>query len=101
HTLRHPLDVLSVCHHPAPSIPEDVASAEPRIRRETIAAEDILHDLGAISMISSDSQAMGRVGEVILRCWQTAHKMKLQRGLLPGDSGRHDNFRAKRYVAKY
>jgi urease subunit alpha len=90
-----------VCHHLDASIAEDLAFAESRIRRETIAAEDVLHDLGAISMFSSDSQAMGRVGEVVLRCWQTAHKMKVQRGKLPGDSERHDNARAKRYVAKY
>jgi urease subunit alpha len=90
-----------VCHHLDPAIAEDVAFAESRIRRETIAAEDILHDLGALSMFSSDSQAMGRVGEVILRCWQTAHKMKQQRGALPGDGARNDNFRAKRYIAKY
>jgi urease subunit alpha len=89
-----------VCHHLDSSIPEDVAFAESRIRRETIAAEDILHDLGAFSMISSDSQAMGRVGEVVIRCWQTAHKMKAQRGGLPGDTARHDNARVKRYVAK-
>jgi urease subunit alpha len=100
-TLDEHVDMLMVCHHLDPSIPEDLAFAESRIRKETIAAEDILHDLGAISMFSSDSQAMGRVGEVILRCWQTAHKMKLQRGKLPGDSERHDNFRARRYVAKY
>jgi urease subunit alpha len=93
--------MLMVCHHLDPSIPEDLAFAESRIRKETIAAEDILHDLGAISMFSSDSQAMGRVGEVVLRCWQTAHKMKLQRGKLPEDNERNDNFRAKRYVAKY
>jgi urease subunit alpha len=99
-TLDEHLDMLMVCHHLDPSIPEDVAFAESRIRKETIAAEDILHDLGALSMISSDSQAMGRVGEVIIRCWQTAHKMKLQRGALPGD-GRADNFRVKRYIAKY
>jgi urease subunit alpha len=92
---------LMVCHHLDASIAEDLAFAESRIRRETIAAEDILHDLGAISMMSSDSQAMGRIGEVITRTWQTAHKMKVQRGALPGDSSRHDNFRAKRYVAKY
>jgi urease subunit alpha len=90
-----------VCHHLDPAIAEDLAFAESRIRRETIAAEDILHDLGAISMFSSDSQAMGRVGEVILRCWQTAHKMKMQRGKLPGDTERNDNARVKRYVAKY
>ncbi|MEB3355837.1 MAG: urease subunit alpha [Synechococcales bacterium] len=100
-TLEEHLDMLMVCHHLSRSIPEDVAFAESRIRRETIAAEDILHDLGAFSMISSDSQAMGRVGEVILRTWQTAHKMKVQRGPLPQDSDRNDNFRAKRYVAKY
>jgi len=100
-TLDEHVDMLMVCHHLDPAIAEDLAFAESRIRKETIAAEDILHDLGAISMFSSDSQAMGRVGEVILRCWQTAHKMKLQRGKLPGDSERHDNFRAKRYVAKY
>src|SRR6476659_758744 len=82
-------------------IPEDIAFSEIRMRRETIAAEDILHDLGALSMLSSDSQAMGRVGEVIIRTWQTAHKMKMQRGSLPEDTARHDNFRAKRYVAKY
>lgn len=100
-TLDEHLDMLMVCHHLDPAIPEDVAFAESRIRKETIAAEDILHDLGALSMISSDSQAMGRVGEVIIRTWQTAHKMKLQRGALAGDSVRADNFRAKRYVAKY
>jgi urease subunit alpha len=100
-TLDEHVDMLMVCHHLDPAIPEDLAFAESRIRKETIAAEDILHDLGAISMFSSDSQAMGRVGEVILRCWQTAHKMKQQRGKLPGDTLRHDNFRAKRYVAKY
>jgi len=100
-TLDEHVDMLMVCHHLDPGIAEDLAFAESRIRRETIAAEDILHDLGAISMFSSDSQAMGRVGEVILRCWQTAHKMKEQRGKLPGDSERHDNFRARRYVAKY
>jgi urease subunit alpha len=100
-TIDEHLDMLMVCHHLDPGIPEDVAFAESRIRRETIAAEDILHDLGAFSMISSDSQAMGRVGEVITRSWQTAHKMKLQRGALPQDSARNDNFRARRYVAKY
>ncbi len=100
-TLDEHVDMLMVCHHLDASIPEDLAFAESRIRRETIAAEDILHDLGAISIMSSDSQAMGRVGEVILRTWQTAHKMKAQRGLLPGDSDRHDNFRVKRYIAKY
>jgi urease subunit alpha len=104
-TLDEHLDMLMVCHHLSPSIAEDVAFAESRIRRETIAAEDILHDLGAFSMISSDSQAMGRVGEVIMRTWQTAHKMSVQRGKLPGDPndarGGHDNFRVKRYVAKY
>jgi urease subunit alpha len=93
--------MLMVCHHLDPAITEDIAFAESRIRRETIAAEDILHDLGAISMMSSDSQAMGRVGEVIMRTWQTAHKMKVQRGSLQEDSNRNDNFRAKRYVAKY
>ncbi|MBF0513399.1 MAG: urease subunit alpha [Desulfovibrionaceae bacterium] len=100
-TIDEHLDMLMVCHHLDAAIPEDVAFAESRIRRETIAAEDILHDLGAFSMISSDSQAMGRVGEVIIRTWQTAHKMKVQRGPLPADSERNDNFRAKRYVAKY
>ncbi|NCC41036.1 MAG: urease subunit alpha, partial [Gammaproteobacteria bacterium] len=99
-TVDEHLDMLMVCHHLDPDIPEDVAFAESRIRRETIAAEDILHDLGAFSMIASDSQAMGRVGEVILRTWQTAHKMKVQRGPLPGD-GAADNLRARRYVAKY
>ncbi len=99
-TLDEHLDMLMVCHHLDPAIPEDVAFAESRIRRETIAAEDILHDLGALSMISSDSQAMGRVGEVIIRTWQTAHKMKQQRGPLPGDDAA-DNERVKRYVAKY
>ena len=99
-TLDEHLDMLMVCHHLDASIAEDLAFAESRIRRETIAAEDILHDLGAISMFSSDSQAMGRVGEVSIRCWQTAHKMKLQRGTLPGDSARHDNARVKRYMAK-
>lgn len=100
-TLDEHLDMLMVCHHLDPSIAEDLAFAESRIRRETIAAEDILHDLGALSMLSSDSQAMGRVGEVIIRTWQTAHKMKVQRGALAGDGARNDNFRAKRYVAKY
>ena len=99
-TIDEHLDMLMVCHHLDAAIPEDIAFAESRIRRETIAAEDILHDLGAISMISSDSQAMGRVGEVITRTWQTAHKMKLQRGSLPGD-GAADNHRVKRYIAKY
>jgi urease subunit alpha len=100
-TVAEHLDMLMVCHHLDPNIPEDVAFAESRIRRETIAAEDILHDLGAFSMISSDSQAMGRVGEVILRSWQTAHKMKRQRGPLPEERGENDNVRAKRYIAKY
>jgi len=100
-TIDEHLDMLMVCHHLDASIAEDVAFAESRIRRETIAAEDILHDIGAISMYSSDSQAMGRVGEVVIRCWQTAHKMKVQRGALPGDGTRNDNFRAKRYIAKY
>jgi urease subunit alpha len=100
-TLDEHLDMLMVCHHLDSSIPEDVAFAESRIRKETIAAEDILHDLGALSMISSDSQAMGRVGEVIIRTWQTAHKMKTQRGSLLGDTDRNDNTRVKRYVAKY
>jgi urease subunit alpha len=100
-TVDEHLDMLMVCHHLDPGIAEDVAFAESRIRRETIAAEDILHDLGAFSMISSDSQAMGRIGEVITRTWQTAHKMKEQRGALPQDSARHDNFRVRRYVAKY
>jgi len=90
-----------VCHHLNSQVPEDVAFAESRIRPETIAAEDILHDLGVLSMISSDSQAMGRIGEVVTRTWQTAHKMKVQRGALPQDTARHDNSRAKRYVAKY
>ena len=100
-TVDEHLDMLMVCHHLDPSIAEDLAFAESRIRRETIAAEDVLHDLGAISMMSSDSQAMGRVGEVIIRTWQTAHKMKAQRGALPGDSERNDNNRVKRYIAKY
>ncbi|MDM0032926.1 urease subunit alpha [Variovorax sp. J22P271] len=100
-TLDEHVDMLMVCHHLDAGIPEDLAFAESRIRKETIAAEDILHDLGAISMFSSDSQAMGRVGEIVIRCWQTAHKMKGQRGKLPEDNARNDNFRAKRYVAKY
>ena len=100
-TIDEHLDMLMVCHHLDSSIPEDVAFADSRIRKETIAAEDILHDLGAFSMIASDSQAMGRVGEVITRTWQTAHKMKLQRGPLPEDNERHDNFRARRFIAKY
>ncbi len=100
-TIDEHLDMLMVCHHLDPAIAEDVAFAESRIRRETIAAEDILHDLGAFSMISSDSQAMGRVGEVIIRTWQTAHKMKLQRGSLADDAAYRDNQRVKRYVAKY
>ena len=100
-TVDEHLDMLMVCHHLDPRIAEDVAFAESRIRRETIAAEDILHDLGAISMMSSDSQAMGRVGEVIIRTWQTAHKMKLQRGALPGETGNNDNLRARRYISKY
>jgi urease subunit alpha len=100
-TLDEHVDMLMVCHHLDAAIAEDLAFAESRIRKETIAAEDVLHDLGAISMMSSDSQAMGRVGEVIIRTWQTAHKMKAQRGALPQDSARNDNFRAKRYIAKY
>jgi urease subunit alpha len=100
-TVDEHLDMLMVCHHLDPNIPEDVAFADSRIRRETIAAEDILHDLGAFSMISSDSQAMGRVGEVITRTWQTAHKMKVQRGPLKEDKNGHDNFRCRRYIAKY
>jgi urease subunit alpha len=100
-TLDEHVDMLMVCHHLDPAIAEDLAFAESRIRKETIAAEDILHDLGAISMMSSDSQAMGRVGEVILRTWQTAHKMKVQRGALEGDGARNDNTRVKRYIAKY
>jgi len=100
-TLAEHLDMLMVCHHLSPTIPEDVAFADSRIRGETIAAEDILHDLGAISMMSSDSQAMGRVGEVITRTWQTAHKMKLQRGALPGEREGSDNLRVRRYIAKY
>jgi urease subunit alpha len=100
-TIAEHLDMLMVCHHLNPQVPEDVAFAESRIRPETIAAEDILHDLGVFSMISSDSQAMGRVGEVVTRTWQTAHKMKVQRGPLASDSERNDNFRVKRYIAKY
>ncbi|MEO5699494.1 MAG: urease subunit alpha [Casimicrobiaceae bacterium] len=100
-TIDEHLDMLMVCHHLDPAIAEDIAFAESRIRRETIAAEDILHDLGAFSMLSSDSQAMGRVGEVIVRTWQTAHKMKVQRGALAGDPVQHDNRRVRRYVAKY
>ena len=100
-TIDEHLDMLMVCHHLDPAIPEDIAFAESRIRRETIAAEDILHDLGALSMISSDSQAMGRVGETITRCWQTASKMKTQRGPLPEDNAQNDNFRIRRYIAKY
>ncbi len=100
-TVDEHLDMLMVCHHLDPAIPEDVAFADSRIRRETIAAEDILHDLGAFAMISSDSQAMGRVGEVITRTWQSAHKMKVQRGRLAPDPEQHDNFRVKRYIAKY
>jgi urease subunit alpha len=100
-TIAEHLDMLMVCHHLDQNIPEDVAFAESRIRKETIAAEDILHDLGAFSVISSDSQAMGRVGEVLIRCWQTADKMKRQRGRLPQESGDNDNFRVKRYIAKY
>ncbi|WP_183438061.1 urease subunit alpha [Methylobacterium sp. R2-1] len=100
-TIDEHLDMLMVCHHLDPSIPEDLAFAESRIRKETIAAEDILHDIGALSMMSSDSQAMGRVGEVVIRTWQTADKMKRQRGALPGDSSGNDNLRARRYVAKY
>ena len=100
-TLAEHLDMLMVCHHLSPSIPEDVAFAESRIRKETIAAEDILHDIGAMSVISSDSQAMGRVGEVLIRCWQTADKMKKQRGRLKDETGENDNFRVKRYIAKY
>ncbi len=100
-TVDEHLDMLMVCHHLDPGIAEDVAFAESRIRRETIAAEDILHDIGAMAMMSSDSQAMGRIGEVITRTWQTAHKMKVQRGALANDSARHDNFRARRYIAKY
>jgi urease alpha subunit len=100
-TIAEHLDMLMVCHHLSPSIPEDIAFAESRIRKETIAAEDILHDIGAFSIVSSDSQAMGRVGEVPIRTWQTAHKMKVQRGPLPQDKGGNDNFRVRRYIAKY
>ena len=100
-TIDEHLDMLMVCHHLDPSIAEDLAFAESRIRKETIAAEDILHDLGALSMMSSDSQAMGRLGEVIIRTWQTADKMKKQRGRLKEEKGDNDNVRAKRYVAKY
>jgi urease subunit alpha len=100
-TLDEHLDMLMVCHHLDKNIPEDVAFAESRIRGETIAAEDVLHDLGAISMMSSDSQAMGRVGEVICRTWQTAHKMRAERGRLPGERGDNDNLRIRRYIAKY
>jgi urease subunit alpha len=100
-TIAEHLDMLMVCHHLNPMVPEDVAFAESRIRPETIAAEDVLHDMGVLSMLSSDSQAMGRIGEVITRTWQTAHKMKVQRGTLPEDSPLNDNVRAKRYVAKY
>ncbi|MBE3558536.1 MAG: urease subunit alpha [Ktedonobacteraceae bacterium] len=100
-TIAEHLDMLMVCHHLNPQVPEDVAFAESRIRPETIAAEDILHDLGVFSMMSSDSQAMGRIGEVVTRTWQTAHKMKVQRGPLPQDSERNDNFRVRRYIAKY
>ena len=100
-TVDEHLDMLMVCHHLSPSIPEDIAFAESRIRKETIAAEDILHDIGAFSIISSDSQAMGRVGEVAIRTWQTAHKMKLQRGRLAQETGDNDNYRVRRYIAKY
>jgi urease subunit alpha len=100
-TIDEHLDMLMVCHHLDPSIAEDLAFAESRIRKETIAAEDILHDIGALSMMSSDSQAMGRIGEVVIRTWQTAHKMKLQRGRLKEETGDNDNVRIKRYVAKY
>src|SRR5207249_2625302 len=100
-TIDEHLDMLMVCHHLDPSIAEDLAFAESRIRKETIAAEDILHDLGALSMMSSDSQAMGRLGEVIIRTWQTADKMKKQRGKLPQEKANNDNFRVKRYIAKY
>ncbi|MFP5468285.1 MAG: urease subunit alpha, partial [Alphaproteobacteria bacterium] len=100
-TIDEHLDMLMVCHHLDPNIPEDVAFAESRIRRETIAAEDILHDIGAISILASDSQAMGRIGEVIIRTWQTADKMRKQRGPLPEETGNNDNFRVRRYIAKY
>ncbi len=100
-TVDEHLDMLMVCHHLDAAIPEDVAFAESRIRKETIAAEDILHDIGAFSMMSSDSQAMGRVGEVVIRTWQTADKMKKQRGRLKEETGDNDNFRVKRYIAKY
>src|SRR5256714_8900422 len=100
-TVDEHLDMLMVCHHLDAKIPEDVAFAESRIRKETIAAEDVLHDIGAFSMMSSDSQAMGRVGEVIIRTWQTADKMKRQRGRLPEETGDNDNVRVKRYVANY
>jgi urease subunit alpha len=100
-TIDEHLDMLMVCHHLNPAVPEDLAFAESRIRPSTIAAEDVLHDLGAISMIGSDSQAMGRVGEVVLRTWQTAHVMKRRRGAAPGDPSTNDNLRARRYVAKY
>jgi urease subunit alpha len=100
-TVAEHLDMLMVCHHLSPRIAEDIAFAESRIRKETIAAEDILHDMGVFSMFSSDSQAMGRVGEVIIRVWQTAHKMKQQRGALAEDKSGNDNFRARRYIAKY
>src|SRR5690606_7696621 len=100
-TIDEHLDMLMVCHHLDPAIAEDVAFAESRIRRETIAAEDILHDLGAFSLMSSDSQAMGRIGEWVLRCWQTAHRMKFRRGALAGDTASADNERVKRYIAKY
>src|SRR5213075_1333412 len=100
-TLDEHLDMLLVCHHLNSQVPEDVAFAESRIRPETMAAEDVLHDLGAISMMSSDSQAMGRVGEVIARTWQTAHKIREQRGRLSGERGDNDNLRIRRYVAKY
>ena len=100
-TIDEHLDMLMVCHHLDKNVPEDIAFAESRIRKETIAAEDILHDMGAFSIIASDSQAMGRVGEVIIRTWQTAHKMKSQRGSLKEDKSNNDNFRVKRYIAKY